>query len=323
MIVKNVPINEAIGHILLHNQADSNGRRILKKGHLLTTPDIETLQTLEKSTIYVAIIEAGDIAENEAAHRLGQYLKHDYLNVSTATTGRVNLIATKAGMLNVNYDILQTFNNIPGITLATKLHNSQVQSKTLVGTIKIIPYSVPETDLTTAETILRENPSLIKINPFSMRKATLITTGSDNAREKVINGFTPALQNRLETYGVELVSGPYVSENVEEICGAIQQALDNQAEMILIAGETSIMDIDDITPQAIVTAGGELIHHGVPVEPGNLLLLAYHGQTPIVGTPGCARSKKYNVVDMVLPRLATGEHLTRQDLIALGHGGYL
>ncbi|MCB0154937.1 MAG: molybdopterin-binding protein, partial [Anaerolineae bacterium] len=93
--------------------------------------------------------------------------------------------------------------------------------------------------------------------------------------------------------------------------------------MVLIAGETSIMDLDDITPRAIKAVGGEIVHHGVPVEPGNLLLLAYWEQTPIVGAPGCARSNQFNVVDMVLPRLASGERLSRRDLAALGHGGYL
>jgi molybdopterin biosynthesis enzyme len=93
--------------------------------------------------------------------------------------------------------------------------------------------------------------------------------------------------------------------------------------MILVAGETSIMDVDDITPRAIKAVGGEIVHHGVPVEPGNLLLLAYRNDVPIVGAPGCARSKNFNVVDMILPRLAAGENLTRQELIRLGPGGLL
>jgi molybdopterin biosynthesis enzyme len=100
-------------------------------------------------------------------------------------------------------------------------------------------------------------------------------------------------------------------------------ALNSGAEMILIAGETSIMDVDDITPRAIKAVGGEIIHYGMPVEPGNLMLLAYRGTTPIVGAPGCAKSKGYNVVDMVLPRLAAGERLAHRDLIELGHGGLL
>ncbi len=114
-----------------------------------------------------------------------------------------------------------------------------------------------------------------------------------------------------------------MAEDEAEIGQALRWALDSGAQMILIAGETSIMDTDDITPRAIKAIGGEIVHYGAPVEPGNLILLAYHGDIPIVGAPGCAKSKSYNVVDMILPRLAAGEHLTRRDVIALGHGGLL
>jgi molybdopterin biosynthesis enzyme len=120
-----------------------------------------------------------------------------------------------------------------------------------------------------------------------------------------------------------MIEGPYVPEDEQEISEALQWALASGARMILIAGETSIMDVDDITPQAITAVGGRIIHHGAPVEPGNLLLLAYYADIPIVGAPGCARSKSHNVVDMILPRLAAGEQLTQRDLIELGHGGLL
>jgi molybdopterin biosynthesis enzyme len=139
----------------------------------------------------------------------------------------------------------------------------------------------------------------------------------------VIEGFTPALRDRLADYQTEMIEGPYIPEDEHEISEALQWALGSGAEMILIAGETSIMDLDDITPRAIRAIGGEIVHYGVPVEPGNLLLLAYRHEVPIVGAPGCAKSRSYNVVDMVLPRLAAGERLTRRELIELGHGGLL
>ena len=131
------------------------------------------------------------------------------------------------------------------------------------------------------------------------------------------------LRERLIGYNTELIEGPYVPEDEAEISEALQWALGSGAKLILIAGETSIMDADDITPRAIKAIGGEITHYGMPVEPGNLMLLAYQGDIPIVGAPGCARSQSYNVVDMVLPRLAAGERLTRRDLIELGHGGLI
>jgi molybdopterin biosynthesis enzyme len=323
VIVEKLPINKATGHVLLHNQVGPDGRKVLKKGHRLTEDDLTTLQALGRQEIYVAVLAENDVGENEAAHRLGQVIAGDHIDTSSATTGRVNLVATSAGLFKVNPQDLLVFNDRVGITLATITNNRVVQPKTLVGTIKIIPYGLPRPDLEAAETVARQRAPLVSIKPFVMKQAVLITTGSEAGREKVVTGFTAPLRDRLTSYNVELLPGPYSSENEQEISQALRWALDQDADMILIAGETSIMDADDITPRAIKTMGGRIVHYGMPVEPGNLLLLAYHNQVPIVGAPGCARSNYYNVVDIVLPRLAAGERLSRQDLIELGHGGYL
>lgn len=323
MKVEEVPLSEAVGHVLLHNQIGPDGRKVLKKGRRLTAADLPTLQSLGQTQVYVAVLAADDIDENEAARRLADILSGDNIAASTATTGRVNLTSTAAGLLKINPEALFQFNDRPGITLATLANNTPVQPKTIVGTIKIIPYGLPQLDVEKAEAAARAASPLLQVKPFGLERAMLITTGSEAAREKVIDGFTPALRDRLTSYNSTLVEGPYVPEDEAAIGEAIQEALDSGAQLILIAGETSIMDSDDIIPRAIKAVGGEIIQYGVPSEPGNLLLLAYRQDTPIVGAPGCARSKNYNVVDMILPRLAAGERLTRRDLIELGHGGLL
>lgn len=322
MKVEKVPLSEAVGHIIVHNQAGPDGRKILRKGQRLAEADIATLQGLGQEEVYVAILTEDDIDENTAARRLGEIIVDEGLATSSATTGRVNLIAQVNGLLKVDVEALLAFNDRPGITLATIPHNSLVHPKTIVGTIKIIPYSVPRVDLEAAEAVARQT-RLVAMKPFVVQKAALIITGSEAARPKVTAAFTAPLRERLAAYGTEMIAGPYVPEDEQEISEALHWALTSGAGMVLVAGETSIMDGDDITPRAIKAVGGEIVHHGVPVEPGNLMLLAYHQDIPIVGAPGCARSKNHNVIDMVLPRLAAGERLTRRDLIELGHGGLL
>jgi molybdenum cofactor cytidylyltransferase len=321
--VEVVPIEQSLGHVLLHNQVGPNGRKVLKKGCRLTEEDLRVLQSLGQERVYVAILTDDDVDEDEAASLIGVIVTGKGMKASSGTTGRVNLIATSTGLFKVNTEALLTFNDRPGITLATIANNTVVQPKKILGTIKIIPYAVPRADLEAAEAIARRESPLVEIKPFLIRRAALITTGSQAAREKVVNSFTPALRDRLASYEATMIAGPYVPEDENKIGEAIQWALENGAEMVLVAGETSIMDTDDITPRAIKAIGGEIVHHGVPVEPGNLFLLAYRDKIPIVGAPGCARSKSYNVVDMVLPRLAAGERLTRRDLVELGHGGML
>lgn len=323
MIVKQLPLDEAVGHILVHNQTGSDGRRILRKGKALRADDVVLLQGLGKTHVYAAILEADDLNEDEAAQRLGNRLAAPGIITTTATTGRVNLVAEAAGLFKVKVEALLDLNDQAGITLGTLPTNTHVEPRQVLGTLKIIPYSIPKAALAAAEAIARQHAPLVELRRFVVKQATLITTGSPEAREKVVGSFTPALRDRLAKYGTALLEGPYVAEEESEISAALRQALEHGAELILVAGETSIMDTDDITPRAIKAAGGEVIHHGVPVEPGNLLLLAYRGQTPIVGAPGCARSPSFNVIDLVLPRLASGEQLSRRDLVALGHGGFL
>lgn len=322
MKVEKLPISQATGQVLLHNLVGPDGRRVLRKGRQLTRDDISKLKAAGQESVYVAILEENDINEDEAARRLGQIIAGNGIAASNAVTGRVNLTAERAGLLKVNADALLDFNDRPGITLGTLRNNSAVQPQTVIGTIKIIPYSVPKDTLAAAEAIAQNTP-LIRLIPFVVKQAALITTGSPEGREKVVTSFTRPLRERLAQYNTTLLEGPYVAEDEDEIRAAIHWALGRGVEMVLIAGETSIMDTDDITPRAIRAVGGNIVHHGVPVEPGNLLLLAYYNNIPIVGAPGCARSPSYNVVDMVLPRLAAGEQLSRRDLVELGHGGYL
>ncbi len=323
MYVQQVSINDAVGHILLHNQFGSDKKKVFGKGHQVTAADVAKLESLGKSEVYVAILETGDVTENEAARRLGEQLTALGVTTTNAATGRVNLLAETAGLVKVNQQALFALNEVDGITLATVTDNTIARPRKMLATLKIIPYAVSEDSLFLAEKIILDQQPLLSIKPFLLDKAVLITTGSEVVREKIANDVIEGLRPRLAAYNAELHSGAHVAENESDISEAIKAALDEGFRMVLIAGETSIMDADDVTPRAIRAIGGEVVHHGVPVEPGNLFMLGYYYDVPIVGAPGCARMKGYNVVDMVLPRLATGERMGRQDLVALGYGGYL
>lgn len=322
MFLRKVPPEEAIGHLLCHHQTDASGRRVLKKGKVVEPADAETLRALGKSAVFVAVLEPDDVLENDAARALGEALVRPNLTTGGASTGRVNLIASAPGLFKVDTAALTQLNSLPGIALATLSTNTPVEARRYVATLKIIPYAVPAADLERALAVC-EAATVIDLVPFTLKRVSLVTVGNPSAPEKVRESFAPALRDRIEgLYGV-LEEGPHVAEDDEDLAGALQETLDRGAEMVLIAGETSIVDGDDIIPRAIRAAGGDVVQYGVPVEPGNMLLLAYRGRVPIVGTPGCARSKATNVVDLVLRRLMARERLGREDLIEFAHGGYL
>ncbi|MGE5138928.1 MAG: molybdopterin-binding protein [Rudaea sp.] len=323
MKLENARLEEAVGTVLVHNVSDVEGHKLLSKGHLLTAEDVEKLRALGRRELYVARLEPGDVRENQAVQRIARALTGENMTLSAASSGRVNALASARGVFKANAGVLAAANAVDGVTAATVAGNVVVKPKQMVATYKTIGLALPETALARVEAIAREQGPAISITPLREAQVAVIFTGSPEARQRVEGTFTEPIRGRVEELGGRLLSWDYVPEESGEIAGAIKTAEAKGAHLILLAGETSIMDRDDITPRGIRQAGGELTLFGAPVEPGNLLLLAFHGDVAIVGAPGCIKSRETNVVDLILPRLLAGEKVSRADVIELANGGLL
>ncbi len=319
-----VTIERATGLILGHNVTGEGGRRVLRKGRQLTEGDVATLADLGRRSVWVARLEPGDAGENDAAERIARSAAGDGLRRSRPSTGRVNLYAESLGLLRVDRDRLRRLNASDGVTLATLRGHAVAREGKMVATLKVIPYALPEPDVRRAE---EAAAGLLHLTPLPPRRVGLILSGSPSAEGRIVRGFRDALSPRLAALGAGLGEVDFVSlddeAGEERLAAAIVRQLDGGAELLILAGETAIMDRHDVAPRAARRAGGEVECFGAPVDPGNLLLLAYRGGTPIVGAPGCARSPKRNIVDLVLPRLLAGDRLSRDDVAELGHGGLL
>jgi molybdenum cofactor cytidylyltransferase len=322
-----LPLEQAEGHILGHNVTGDGGRRLLRKGRPLTAQDVTTLRQLGRSVIYVAIPEAGDIDEDAAALRVSRAVVGDGIRLQGPSTGRVNLYATTVGVVRVDVEALDRLNQHDGITLATLTDGSAVAEGKMVGTTKILPYAVPAIEVHEVESAAASRPAILRVDALSSRRAGLVLAGSRGAEERVVSGFRGGLEPRLHALGSTLEQSDYVvleeESGAEALGAAIGRQLRAGIEIVLLAGETAIMDRHDIAPRAVELAGGEVVCFGAPVDPGNLLMLGYVGSVPVIGAPGCARSPKRNIVDLVLPRLLVGERLDRRDIVAMGHGGLL
>ncbi len=333
-----IPAATAEGKILGHNISGPDGRRVLRKGKPLTAVDVARLLELGRETIYVAELELGDIDENEAARRIATAVCGanfpTHLRLSKAITGRCNIHATELGLLRVDEARLLQVNLCEAVTLGTLTNHAVVTPDKMVATLKIVAYAVPENIVREAETIGQfaltgegwRSP-LLRIDPLPARRVGLILSGSTAVGEKIISGFDRALRPRLESWGSQLERIEFVPLEDEtgerELAALLTQQVADGIEMIILAGETAIMDRHDIAPRAVERAGGRVTCFGAPVDPGNLLMLARLGDVPIVGAPGCARSPKQNIVDLVLPRLLAGDYLTRMDIVRLGLGGMI
>ena len=330
-----VPLDEAEGKILGHNIADQAGRRILRKGKPLTAGDVAMLSSLGRKLVYVAELAADDVGENQAAQRIATAIAGKNLAVSESVTGRANLCAKLLGLVRLDENRLQQINMCAAVTLATMPNHAVVYPDDVVATLKIVAYAIPEIEVLEAEMIGCDQSlnghhggeALLRVDPLPARRVGLILTGSPAVRDRIESGFTRAVKTRLTTWGSTLDQVSFVSLEDDEGESALAQMIRMQIgagmEMVILAGETAIMDRHDIAPRAVEAAGGHVTCFGAPVDPGNLLMLARHGKTPVIGMPSCGRSPKRNIVDIVLPRLLAGDYLTRLDIIRLGHGGLL
>jgi molybdenum cofactor cytidylyltransferase len=321
-----VPLAQAAGKTLGHNIAGLDGRRVLRKGKPLTPDDLGLLERLGRRSVYVAELAADDWGEDAAARRVAEVVMGQGLRLSGPASGRVNLSATALGVLRVDVDRLARINQCDGVTLATLASHTSVHMRQIAATVKIIPFAVPEALIHEVEKIVAEGGPLLKVDELTAKPVSLILIGSSSIRDKLTQDFAP-LGERVTALGSHVTYTEYVSLEDESGEVMLAEALARQraagARLIILAGETAIMDRYDIVPRAVERAGGCIETVGAPVDPGNLLMISYLDGVPVLGAPGCARSRKINVIDWVLPRLLVGDRLTRADIVSWGHGGLL
>ncbi len=322
-----VDLAAAEGAILGHNVTDGEGRRVLRKGAALTVADLELLRGLGRSTVFVARLEPDDVGEDRAAERITRAVVGGGVRLSGPATGRVNVYAEAPGLARVVSERLLELNQREGVTLATVRDRTPVSRGKMIGTTKILPYAVAEATVVAVEGEARSNGPVLWLQLLPARSAGLVVAAAPSSRERVVAGFETALRRRLEALGSRLDRVDFVGldeeSGLERLAVAIGEQVVAGVELVLLAGETAIQDRHDLAPRAVERAGGTVVCFGAPVDPGNLLMVAYLGDVPVLGAPGCARSPKTNIVDLVLPRMVAGERLTRADVVALGHGGLL
>lgn len=319
-----VPLQEALGKILAHNLVDARGHRLLGKGRLLREADIEKIRSIGLQRVVVADPGPNDLDENAAARRVGAAVAGPGIRVVAPGVGRANLIARHHGPVAINAPALSVLNNIdPGITLATLRNHSLARPEELVTLVKIVPFGISEARVIDVETTARRLSPIVSQLQMQQLEVGLIVSGPERAQERLTRALEPPTRSRLERLGSRLAEVSCVRHDPQGIAGAIAAQVEAGMQMLLIGSVSAIIDREDVVPSGLRLAGGAVTHFGMPVDPGSLLMLGYLDEVPVIGAPGCIRSPRTNVIDLLLPRLLAGERLTRADLVALGHGGLL
>ncbi|MGO8919334.1 MAG: NTP transferase domain-containing protein [Stellaceae bacterium] len=317
-----VPVDEAVGAVLAHSL--KAGERSLRKGRVLSAEDVAALKAAGRRSIIAAQLEPGDIDENAAAAELARPLAGHGVSVAAPFTGRVNLFAQAPGLLVFERTRIDRFNLVDEtITLATIEPYAVVAPKQMVATVKVIPFAVRRDSVAACLEAAAEGGPLFAVAPFREKRAALIQTRLPGLKESILDKTVEATRDRLVALSSALLLERRCEHRVAALAPEIAAAIAAGAELVLIAGASAIVDRRDVIPAAIAAAGGVIEHFGMPVDPGNLMLMGRHGGVPVLGLPGCARSPKVNGFDWVLQRLLAELPVGSGEIMRMGVGGLL
>lgn len=316
-----IPTSDATGAILAHSiRADGIAFR---KGRVLSVDDIAALTEAGIDTVIGAQFGPDDIPEDIAATRIAEAVCGENLAIRAPFTGRVNLFAEARGIAVIDRRLEELNLLHESITIATVPEWALVEPKQMVATIKIIPFSAPKARVEACEAIARETGPLIRVAPLKAKTAALIQTTLPGTKDSVLDKSRAVMANRMEALGGSLPQETRVPHETAAVEGAIREIMTRGCDLLMMAGASAITDRRDVLPAALERAGGTVDHYGMPVDPGNLLMLGHLNGKPVVGLPGCARSPKFNGVDWVLQRLCADIDMDATHIMRMGIGGLL
>jgi molybdenum cofactor cytidylyltransferase len=315
-----VPVEEAVGALAAHSVRA--GGLTVKKGTLISAEIAMQLKQAGVETMIAARFEPDDIGEDEAAWRLARALAGDNVIVEAPFTGRSNLYAEASGVLLIDVDAINGLNAVDeAMTAATLPNYKPVVAGEMVGTVKIIPYALRDSLL--RKGIAEARSGTLRIAPYTRRAVGVVSTILPGLKPSVIDKTVAALAKRLEPAEARIVSDRRIAHDEAMLAQELVHQSTGDGQLIVVFGASAIADRRDVIPSAIEMAGGKVEHFGMPVDPGNLLLVGSVAGKPVIGAPGCARSPKENGFDWILHRLLADVPVMRADIMGLGVGGLL
>jgi molybdenum cofactor cytidylyltransferase len=317
-----VPLAQAEGGVAVHSIRQ--GSLVLKKGTIIGRAELTALAQAGIGEIAVARVEPGDVSEDAAAAEIAAAVRGEGVRVDRAFTGRANLFAETAGVLVVDKAGIDRLNEVDeSITFATLAAYKPVVAGEMVATVKIIPFAVAAAHRDAAVAAARRQDPLIRVAPYSIRKVGVISTLLPGIAPKVIDKTLKVTRQRLAPANAHIIDELRVPHEQAALAAALEQVLSAGAELVIVFGASAIADRRDVIPAAVETIGGRVAHFGMPVDPGNLLMIGSLRGASVLGAPGCARSPKENGFDWVLMRLLARLPVPREAITGMGVGGLL
>jgi len=304
MRAQTIDVKQAAGRILCCTIFRAGGKKLLAKGHVISDEDAKMLETEGMNQVWVTELEEGEIGEDDAVMQVASEIGCGSLEIRLAAGGRANLFSTEACCMLVDDELLKQINCAASLVIATALNFSHARSGQRVATV------------------VKERGPILQARPI--RSPSVAVLYSDPlAGERARQLFENIMRQRLDRLGTN--AGFVLSALEEEgaLARSLQHLLRARPTCVLIASTTAPAGPDDVVGRAMLKAGCSIERFLAPVEPGNLLLLGYKDEIPIVSAPGCFRSAKPNVVDLILPSMLARYRISGWEIASLGHGGLL
>ncbi len=316
-----IPIAEAEGAILAHSAKHAGG--VFKKGRVLTSADLAALEEAGVTRVFAARLAPGDVPEDEAAETIARAIAGEGVEAQLPFTGRANLHAASAGVALVDAGRVRALNRLDeSLTLATVAPFDTVDGRQMLATVKVIPFAVPRAVLDEALRLIAGKP-LVSLKPFRPHRAGLVITTLPQTKPSLIAKSRAAMDERLAALGSSLGEVIVCEHRTRAVADAVARLKGGDHDPVLVFGASAIVDRGDVVPAGLVAAGGRVLHLGMPVDPGNLLMLGRLDAAAVIGVPSCARSPKVNGFDWVLARILAGIDVRPQDIMDMGAGGLL
>jgi molybdenum cofactor cytidylyltransferase len=322
MRAQTVDVKSSTGRVLCCTVFRPGGKKLLAKGHVISEEDIRILESEGLETIWVTELEEGEVGEDEAVCAVASEMGCGSFEIRLAAGGRANLMATEKCCVLVDDELLKQINSTASIVIATSLNFSYAIPGQRISTVKSAPFAVSREQLDAVLAILRDRGPIMQARPIRNPTIAVLYTdpiNGDRARQL----FENIMRQRLERFGVTATFVLSALEDEAQVTRALQHLLRSKPTAVLVASTTAPAGPEDVIGQAMLKVGAQFERFLAPVEPGNLLLLGYKDETPILSAPGCFRSAKPNVVDLVLPPLLARYHVSGWEVACLGHGGLL
>ncbi len=322
MKAQTIDIKESAGRVLCCTIFRPGGRKLLAKGHVISAEDIQLLETEGMGQVWVTELEEGEVGEDDAVMLVASEMACGCLEIRLAAGGRANLLATEDCCVLVDDELLKQINCTASVVISTGLNFSFAAASQRIATVKSAPFAVAKAQLEAVISILKERGPILQARPVRSPSVAVLYTDAVNG-DRARQLFEKITQQRLERFGV---MPTYALASVEEesaVARALEHLLRARPTMILVASTTAPAGPEDVVGRAMARVGCHLERFLAPVEPGNLFLLGYKENVPIVSAPGCFRSAKANIVDLVLPPMLARYRVSGWEVACLGHGGLL